>query len=740
MSMFDRITAAFRGTATQSKGFAGEAAGRREMEPLGAYTDVFSQWLPRQVSPRLYEALREAIPPLDAAIDRYCTLDGIVRVTGKNEALVAEIEDWAATVPVNDLQQGLQAFYTTQGNELYEQGFVIGEFVYSEAVDDVIGLRVADSKGVYFKRGTDKQLEVWYREPARIRTRADGMADIERLLRNGYAADTAVAQMLSREGYVKLDRALLTYDGFHVEGNNPYGTSLLRPMPFVARILLSMDNALGHTWSRFGDPMYHVNYKTAARVDAAELEKRRTTLATRLSDMINIRRNGNTSDFVTAVGKDDMIDIKVIGADNQVLEIEQPARHLLEQIVSKTGIPSWLLGFNWTTAERLAAKQCEILLQESKTRWVMRKPNLVRIIEAMLRARGRTWNRGDWDLVQEMPNVSDLVAIAQADFLRAQTELMRSGVTPSLGNGGATDDEEDPDAEPSDKRWMPAMLSADGHVVMPTDPGYPWMRRAAQRATRHKHVHRHKESFVEQDAALPRLERRLEKALVGGWAELLARTISALSLPAEKAASIAAKEDLPPFEFDANEFVPKLTEIMQQWIVEQGGPESETAHTFNEAWTRGVLNAAAELDQEAATVGEAARARAREALQSRGMTLVRDATIRGYRDDVLQQLAQGAYDGMSPKDVARALRERFGAHEYNWLRLARTEIASAQIRGKLAQYAELDITQYDWVSAPDACPVCVALAGAGPYTLGAGPLAPDDSHPECRCSVMAVVD
>jgi len=140
------------------------AAAQRQSSPMGAWSGVIGQWQPRARSPYLLEALREAIPILDGGINRLVTLDGILTVEGDNDALVQEIDTWMRNVPVNDLECGYQAFYAGQGAEHYEQGVGLGEFVYDRRGRDVIGLRVADSKGLAFVRETDR-LRVFYRTP-----------------------------------------------------------------------------------------------------------------------------------------------------------------------------------------------------------------------------------------------------------------------------------------------------------------------------------------------------------------------------------------------------------------------------------------------------------------------------------------------------------------------------------------------------------------------------------------------
>ena len=65
---------------------------------------------------------------------------------------------------------------------------------------------------------------------------------------------------------------------------------------------------------------------------------------------MNAMRCGEVRDFV-AVGD---VDIKVIGADNQIIDTEIPVRQLLEQIVAKLSVPPFLLGLTWSSTERMS--------------------------------------------------------------------------------------------------------------------------------------------------------------------------------------------------------------------------------------------------------------------------------------------------------------------------------------------------------------------------------------------------
>ena len=71
--------------------------------------------------------------------------------------------------------------------------------------------------------------------------------------------------------------------------------------------------------------------------------------------------NSNTVKDFVAVGD---VSVKVIGADNAVLDSEIPVRQLLEQIVAKTGLPPFMLGLSWSSTERMSTQQADILTSE----------------------------------------------------------------------------------------------------------------------------------------------------------------------------------------------------------------------------------------------------------------------------------------------------------------------------------------------------------------------------------------
>jgi SPP1 gp7 family putative phage head morphogenesis protein len=697
-------------TGTKALPGTRSTAAAREASAQGPYTDLFETFVARQVNPYLYEALREAVGPLDGAINRLCTLDGIIRVEGNNDRLVSEIQGWMDGIKVQDVHQGFQSWCNLLGNEKYEQGFVIGEWVLNKNKTDVERLKIADSKGIYFKRKTSGELETWYRPPAKMRGRNDGTDNIERVLRNTYMAQTTIGAYLDSNNYRKLNPAALVYLGFNNEAENPYGVSLIRGTEFDSKVLLTIKNALFNVWDRFGDPIFDVKLKKKKQKTPAELLVEQTALSKSIANVFAIKRQGNSADLVNVIGSGDELEISILGAEGQVLQVEADARHLLEQIVAKTGLPSWLLGFHWSTAERLAEQQGTMIIQESRTRFEVSKPALRAPIEAMLRARGITFQRGDWDVIQELPNLQDMLKQAQANFLNTQAELMQ--------RGGTTN----PTGDNSPKG---ALVDFGGSIIYPSSP-------VANMSKALAHAQCKTETYVEDASALNRLEANAELGLKKQWNGLYADTLAALDITETKAPA-------PIFLFDQTTMLPLLLNLESDFIAQIGAHDAELAANLYRAWVRGLRNAAIELDV-ADTLSESLAARVSRELGANAFELVRDVTLRAYRNDIVLALENGVYNGLNPREVARQLKQRFDVHGADWERLARSEIAAAQGRGKLDQYADAGISRYDWVRAGGACPICIGLEAGGPYQVGTGPKPVRDSHPNCRCTVSAVAD
>ena len=124
-------------------------------------------------------------------------------------------------------------------------------------------------------------------------------------------------------------------------------------------------------------------------------------------------RSSEVCDFVS-VGD---VNVKVIGADNQVLDCDVPIRHLLEQIIAKLSLPPFVLGISWSSTERMSTQQADILTSELEFYRTLISPVIAKICKLYLRLSGYDdYVEVKWDLI----NLQDEVELSQARLNNAQ--------------------------------------------------------------------------------------------------------------------------------------------------------------------------------------------------------------------------------------------------------------------------------------------------------------------------------
>ena len=209
---------------------------------------------------------------------------------------------------------------------------------------------------------------------------------------------------------------LLLFTPFNPETDSPYGVSMLRSMPFLCGILLKIYQSLGINWERAGNVRFAVVYKPQGDIiDRATAQDRAEQIAKQWSEAMQSSKNGSVRDFV-AVGD---VEVKVIGADNQILDSEVPVRQILEQLIARTGIPPFLLGLNWSTTERMSAQQADLMTSELNAIRRTLEPVMLRICDMWLCMHGYACS---CELEWEAINLQDQVEEAKAALYNAQAE------------------------------------------------------------------------------------------------------------------------------------------------------------------------------------------------------------------------------------------------------------------------------------------------------------------------------
>ena len=689
-------------------------------DPQGPLTPWFRDYHLRKVSGDFYEALREGIPVIDAAIRRLISLNGTIKIIGDNGALVAELEDFCASVPVNDHQHGIHAFLENFSNEVFEQGFSYPEYIATPDLKDIAQLRVPDSKQIVFRRNSEGFAEAWYRylnnfTPSAALQRYGSPATlVQRILSATYNQTLYI-----NSGWeVKIDPVNKLYFSINNENTDPYGVSIMRSMEFCSQILMTMQNSLSNVWDRFGDPSYHVKYKTNKRdLGGVDLEARRQKIQNDFGAAIRAKRNGQSADFVTAVSSDADMEISVIGHEGQVLELEVPARHVLEQIVSKTGLPAWMLGISTKTVQGMASLEVESCLQDAKIRQLAMLPEMIRLFSTFLRLRGRSWNSinlsgdpskpGDWGIIFETPNLRDLVAQAQARFLNAQADQM--GSAPKPGDAPVTV------TTPPEKK---AACGCGGHHY-----GGVNKIMAGQKETR-----------PIPWPQLDQVETEYATRLKADWAELAGKVFTLARL--DQNSLVLGKDPLEDSFTLSPEQIAQINQAAQTMIDDYklNNPDSPILQYYAESYSLGLIQAARMAGRERPILDIIKNREIYDNLCTNGFKLLKDNVTQSIQDRVLTEMQAHVIAGSNPMAVANRINQVFGAQNSSWERLARTEMAGAAERAKTEEWQAEGVKRVEFVPAPDACPICISLAGN--YDLAECPEIP--VHPRCRCAKRPV--
>lgn len=334
---------------------------------------------------RLYAALREAVPIIDAGIDKILRLIGTFGIRCADKKAEFALNHFLENVKVNSTQSGVQSFLNSYLSQLLTYGNAVGEMVVNGG--ELCALYNAGLEDVELKAASALEIHVYRRETG-------GSARVK---------------------YPEL----VFCSALNPPAGSAQGVSLLHGLPFVSNILVQIYNTIGVNWERLGNVRFAVTYKpTNDAGDRAYARERAQQIA---GEWGRAMQKGSVSDFV-AVGD---VSIKAIGADNQILDSEIPVRQMLEQIVAKLGLPPFLLGLSWSSTERMSSQQADILTSELESYRRILNPVISRICTLWLRLNGYAPRFFiDWNDI----TLQDETNIANARLLNAKAAAIEAGI------------------------------------------------------------------------------------------------------------------------------------------------------------------------------------------------------------------------------------------------------------------------------------------------------------------------
>ena len=195
---------------------------------------------------RLYAALREAVPVIDAALDKIVRLTGGFFATCPEKDAQEGLMRFLETVPVGGGQTGAQSFLDGYLSQLLTYGNAVGEMVVQGG--EFLALYNASLEDVELRADSPVSLTVCRREA-------------------GASVPVSYPE-------------LVFCSALNPAPGSARGVSLLHGLPFVSGILTEIFRSLGSNWERLGNVRFAVTYKpTSDAVDQAFAKERAEQIA-----------------------------------------------------------------------------------------------------------------------------------------------------------------------------------------------------------------------------------------------------------------------------------------------------------------------------------------------------------------------------------------------------------------------------------------------------------------------------
>ncbi len=332
---------------------------------------------------QLYDNLRYSVPIVDAAIQKIIRLVGSYRVICSDERFQEAMDRFTEEISVGTGGKSLYAFTDMFLDSLLTYGSAAGEVIVDVNSGEIEGLAPINVNRFCCRAGS---------------TPCD---------RRYFMLDD------DNEWRSAANPQLIVYGALNPNTKNPDGQSILRGLPCISAVLMRIYQCIGQNFDRVGNVRYAVTYKPSDSSEMAFAKERAQQIAKEWSEGMNAMRCGEVRDFV-AVGD---VEIKVIGADNQIIDTEIPVRQLLEQIVAKLSVPPFLLGLTWSSTERMSSQQADILTSELEFYRRQLTPVIKQVCNTYLTLIGGTGTVSvEWDNI----NLQDEAVLAQARLHNAQ--------------------------------------------------------------------------------------------------------------------------------------------------------------------------------------------------------------------------------------------------------------------------------------------------------------------------------
>ena len=360
---------------------------RLESDALSRYLTQPDQ-LARYLSVKIVDAMLAEVPLLRAALRKMTRLCAGFSWEADNDRLQAAMDDWAATVIVNDLQRGFRPFAYRHVKQVIAYGTGASEFVLS-----------ADG-----------------REVERLYTLPPDLVSV-----GAVGGELRVGETLPMGKFVPFPRQdLILFNVFDPDKDQPLGSSLFLPLTGAVEVIGRIQDAIRQTWQRYGSPSFLVSVVLPEGIGTTE---EADEISAKLKGewdaaMIDRRNREGIRDFHW-VGQSEItaepIGVEAIAEANMVAE---PWKAMMEQLVAICEFPAYVYGLAWG-GDRMTSQAAEMLIAGIEGICQELEPSYMHLGDWVQRTKGVAGAlRPSWKKV----NLRDLVEQARAELMQQQAD------------------------------------------------------------------------------------------------------------------------------------------------------------------------------------------------------------------------------------------------------------------------------------------------------------------------------
>lgn len=738
MSILDSIAGLFR-RPDAVRALPAAGAGRIGQPSYASYWGVAT--VPRPMEYRLLRQFLRSVPALSRAIDVLSGFAGIPVVECESERETEDLRAWLRSVPYCDISTGIACWMRDHLAQTLTYGYGVGEIEVAESRAEIARLWSYLSPQFAFETKTEGGL--------------------------------SVIQPTARGGKATLDPVTAITTTHNPEGGDPYGRSLFFALPTFCQVWSEAVYAHRAAQRRSGIPVFHVHIEMPPEFDDPDGKIAAGIVAAYEAQWNEGTRSqsldGRAKDFFTcSVGK---VTVNAIGVGHALMDLEQTKRQIVEEITVGVGIPPFLLGYSWSSTERMSRQQADMLLSYIDVIRAEAEPAYRKIIDLRQRLTGRKAALAytiSWPDV----NLQDLIDTARAALMDAQADESRERFARTLWANGVLDQAGyaehvtgKPDvAAEQDAPVAPPSAGApviNAELIAPASEGraareaaereadaeYPGLRHDPDcRCGRRMAADDPTQLFPSEEPQYEGLTREIARA----WRA----TRAAFAVMREDWFQAAGLDD-PATARAGRAMDPlagsRINAAIDQFLREFAGSDRSADGFATDAGEDGILQQAEYLSytvgwQRGQTLTE--RQANLEFTAAQREALLRDAYARlsdgsrlrfeGRLDEIRRAMVAALEAGDNPLSIARKLGRDLDGYEAGRLKtIIRTEMAFASEAGINDQYRAAGAIGAEIIGDPNTDAACTSLFGRV-YTLDeARVLVP--AHPGCYCTQVPVM-